>query len=199
MVNNDLYLEIDPKNYIILGPPKELELNWNNIGGLSFLSDDKLYDLSWAGYENSGFIKFVPQNKNKIRCFTCSPILIEKIKTELKQQLSKIRYQYECGGVIIKNQYQIATDDRSKILMQIKYTECKENPDLIFDWKTNSGRVEFTSVEFIKVFEKIRNFIQECFEIEFKHHDKINECSNVLDFCYIDLHKITWSSNNIIL
>ena len=57
-MNNNLYVEIDPKNQIILSCPKELELNWNNIGGLSFLSDEQLYDLSWAGYENSGFIKF---------------------------------------------------------------------------------------------------------------------------------------------
>ena len=196
-MNNNLYVEIDPKNQIILSCPKELELNWNNIGGLSFLSDDQLYDLSWAGYENSGFIKFDKENRNALRCFTCEPSLIEQIKSELKLKLSEIRYNYECSGVIVNDEYTLNTNDRSKILMQIKYLECKECDDLNFIWKTSSGKVEFTSSTFIKVFKKIREFIQKSFDLEVTICNNIDNCNDIISLVSINLNEIEWNSNQI--
>jgi hypothetical protein len=196
---SDLYIEVDPKNKTVLGSPKPLELNWNNIGGLVFLDDTKLSDLTWAGYENSGFIKFSIDNKNTLRCYSCESKLLEDIKTQLTQELSKIRYEYECGGVIINEQYSLSTDDRSKLLMQIKYLECKENLELEFIWKTSSGFIKLSSNEFIIIWDKIRNFIQRSFDLEYKMHSVISECEDFVSLLYIDLKSIPWESNKIII
>jgi hypothetical protein len=196
---NDIYLEIDPKNKKILSPPKELELNWNNIGGLCFLDEDKLIDLSWAGHANTGFIKFIATNKNAIRCFDCSDEIIEKIKLQLIEKLSNIRYHYECGGITVNNQYSLNTDDRSKLLMQMKYLYCKTNLNHNFKWKTSSGEVTFFSEEFIKIFDKIVEFIQRCFELELEMSKKINLCDNIISLCQINLNAIEWNFNTILL
>lgn len=196
---NDIYLEIDPKNKKILSPPKELELNWNNIGGLCFLDEDKLIDLSWAGYTNTGFIKFSAANKNAIRCFDCSAEIIEKIKLQLIEKLSNIRYTYECGGIIVNNQYSLNTDDRSKLLIQMKYLYCKTNLNHKFKWKTSSGEVTIFSNEFIKIFDKIVEFTQKCFELEMEMSNKINLCHNIIGLCQINLNEIEWNFNNVTL
>jgi hypothetical protein len=196
---NDIYLEIDPKNKKILSPPTELELNWNNIGGLCFLDEDKLIDLSWAGYPNTGFIKFSAANKNVIRCFDCSDEIIEKIKLQLIEKLSNIRYNYECGGITVNNQYSLNTDDRSKLLMQMKYLYCKTNSNHEFKWKTSSGEIIFFSEEFIKIFDKIVEFIQKCFELELEMSKRINLCGNIISLCQINLNAIEWNFNTILL
>jgi hypothetical protein len=198
-VMNDLYFEVDPKRKEILAPPRQLELNWNNIGGLLFLDDNKLSDLSWAGYENSGFIKFTKENKDTLRCYSCGDKIIDQIKTELIKKLSEIRYNYECGGVIVNNSYMLNTDDRSKLLMQMKYLECKYNPNLMFKWKTTSGFIEFSSNDFVIIFEKIWDFIQECFDMEKKISSRISKCDKFIDLLYIDLNSINWNFNKIII
>ena len=194
---NNLYFEVDPKCKEILAPPKQLELNWNNIGGLSFLDDNQLSDLSWAGYKNSGFIKFTRENKDTLRCYTCSDKIIDQIKTELIKKLSEIRYSYECGGVIVNNSYMLSTDDRSKLLMQMKYLECKSNQDSIFKWKTTSGFIEISSKDFIIIFEKIWNFIQNCFDVEEQISSRIFKCDKFIELLYIDLNSTNWNFNNI--
>jgi hypothetical protein len=196
-MNESLYVEIDPKENKILSPPKPLEINWKNIGGLSFLTDDKLNDLSWAGYENSGFIKFNLESKNILRCFSYDPTLIDQIKMKLKEELSNIRYEYECGGIVVNNQYSISTDDRAKILLQSKYLQCMEDSKLTFYWKTSSGFYYFTSQEFITLFKKITEFIQKCFDYEKVLIDSIEECKDLIQLLYVKLDKNTWNFNVI--
>jgi hypothetical protein len=196
---NDLYIEIDPKNKKLLSPPKKLELNWNNISGLCFLEDDKLFDLSWAGYENTGFIKFNEENKNAIRCFEYDNEILNQIKIKLKKKLSEIRYNYECGGIILDNKYTIDTDDRSKLLMHLQYSYCKDNLDNAFIWRSSGGNISLTSEEFIVIFHKVVEFIQRCDELEAEYVEKINSCTDVINLCYINLDKIDWNFNSIAL
>jgi hypothetical protein len=198
-MENDLYFKINPKERKILDSPKPLELNWNNIGGLPFLSEEQLLDLSWAGYDGVGFIKYDIDNKNSLRCYSCDEKILLSIKWELIKKLSEDRYNYECGGVIINNQYKISTDDRSKLLLQIKYSECLDDDNLIFNWKTSSGFVEFTSDKFINLYKKIRLFYQKCFDIEFQYNNQINSCNEFVNLLYLNLNNIPWNFNNIIL
>jgi len=197
MTTDKLYVEVDLKNKIILSSPAPLELNWKNIGGLPFLEEHKLQDLSWAGYENYGFIKFHNDNRIILRCFSCDFGLLEKIKSELKIKVSEIRYAYECGGVVINDQYVINTDDRSKLLIQMKYLQCKENLNSHFSWKTSSGSVEFDSPVFINLYMKIMDFIQNCFDLESSVYDNINQCKDIIDVLNINLHSIDWNFNKI--
>lgn len=196
-MNNDLYIKVNLKEKTILEPPKELELNWNNISGLCYLSDNELKDLSWAGYDDIGFIKFTKDNLILVEDYYISAEIISQIKRELKDILSEMRYTYETGGVIIDNRYHLSTSDRSKILIYGKYLECLSNPELSFNWKSTSGPIHLTANEFIGIFNGIQKFTQECFDIEIKFIEKINSCSTILELFSIDLTSIEWTSNHI--
>lgn len=198
-MNNSLYVEIDLESKKIINFPKELDINWKNISGLCYLSDSELFDLSWAGYPQTGFIKYCPENIEKIKLFSIDNDIFLQIKDTLKQHLSEIRYQYETNGVIIDNRYQLSTTDRSKILMQGKYLECINDESLSFKWKSQSGVVDLSSKEFIKIFNQIQIFIQKTFEVEITYIEKINSCDNIIDLFSIDLNKIDWNTNHITL
>jgi hypothetical protein len=197
MMLNDLYLEINPTSKKIISYPKKLELNWNNVGGISYLDDDKLYDLSWAGYPENGFVKFSKDKRYTISKLFCDDSLFSLIKSKIKNYLSEIRYNEECKGVIINDQYIIDTNDRSKLLLLMKYMECLSHPDLKFKWKAKSGYIDFTSSQFIIIYNKIQEYIQKCFDLEFSLSCNLDECDTVVKILALDLENVSLISNNI--
>lgn len=194
---NDLYLEINPVCKKIIGYPKKLEVNWNNIGGLCYLEDEKLFDLSWAGYPENGFVKFSKNKKFTINNLTFDDSILSSIKTKLKTYICEIRYLSECNGVLVNNQYYMDTDDRSKLHMLMKYNECILNENLNFNWKTKSGYMKFTSEDFIRLYNKIQTYIQKCFDLEFDLYNKIDNCDTIVKLLSLDLENISWVSNSI--
>ena len=193
----DLYFEINPKEKKILSPPEKLEINWKNISGIVYLNKDELYDLSWAGYPNHGFLKFSKENEKKLKEFECDSILFEIIKSQFKDQISSLRYEIECSGINIDNRYEISTDDRSKTLLLLKYLECNSNNDLKFKWKSKSGFIDFTSSEFIKMVNEIQKFFQKLFDLEFDLNNHIDKCNDILDIFSLISNDISWPSNMI--
>jgi hypothetical protein len=198
-MNSDLYIEVDIENKRILDFPKKLDINWNNISGLCYLSDSELSDLSWAGHPNIGFFKYTPDNIEIIKLFSIENNLFLQIKESIKGNLSELRYHHETNGVIIDNRYQLSTSDRSKILMQGKYFECLSDDSLLFDWKSQSGTINLNSKDFIKIFKEIQKFIQKSFDIEIDYMKKIDECNTIIDLFSIDINSIEWNSNHISL
>lgn len=198
-MNTDLYIKLDLENKKIIDFPKKLDSNWNNISGLCYLSDLELSDLSWAGYPDTGFIKYSPDNIEKIKSFSIDNEVFSQIKDTLKINLSGLRYHHETSGAIIDNRYQLSTTDRSKLLMQGKYFECIDDDSLSFNWKSQSGTISLTSKEFVKIFKEIQKFIQKTFEIEIDYINKIDNCHNIVDLFSIDLKTIEWNTNHIIL
>lgn len=196
-VLDDLYFEINPKEKKILSIPKELENNWKTICGLRYLSQDELFDFSWVGYYEEGFLKFCKENEEKLKQFTVDATLFNSIKCHLKDIVSSLRYEIECSGVIVDNRYEISTDDRSKTMIQLKYLECISNDTLNFKWKTKSGFVDFTSADFIKMTNQVQKFFQNLFNIEFDICNKIEESKSILDLLSIFTDEISWTSNSI--
>ena len=54
---NDLYVLVDSKQNLIISPIMELPLNWGNMSGVKYLSEEKLADVSWAGEVGLGWKK----------------------------------------------------------------------------------------------------------------------------------------------
>jgi len=197
VIDSDIYFYVDLNNKKILEEPKPLQTNWKNISGLSFLSDNELLDLSWAGHDGFGFIKFDPINQEKIKKYSFDEHVLLKFKSQLKDKLNRDRIHHEKKGVIINNQYLIKLDVPTKISLSMKYLQCNSNKNLFFNWETSSGYKEFTSLEFIHLFEKIMQFIQTSIDIKIKYSKKIDLCSSIAELIPIQFSNIKWNSNEI--
>lgn len=193
----NLYFEIDPKKEEILSPAKQIETNWRNISGLIYLPDEKLYDLSWAGYENCGFLKLSKDNSEKIERFQSNFDVLNFVKSLCKDLTSSNRYNKECGIINIDGKYSLQLTDRCKLLITMKYLECIYTKDLTFEWKTISGYVNFKSSDFIKLYMAIQKYVQTLYDEEKNIMEKIDSCKNISNLLNIDLDLN--SSNNIAL
>jgi|LakMenE18May11ns_1017448.scaffolds.fasta_scaffold9885095_2 hypothetical protein len=184
---DDLYFEINPNESKILGPPINLDINWNNISGIVFLNKEELYDLSWAGYSNIGFIKICSDNKNTIKSLYYDSNILNLVKSKWKSKVSENRKQIELIPLEINNSFSIQLTERCKSSIIMKYHECLGNENLKFNWKTLSGFFEFDSKMFLNLYAKIQNYIQNLFELEYKIHKKIEECENISNLMDLDL------------
>jgi hypothetical protein len=194
---SELYIEIDPREGKILDYPKKLETNWKNIGGLVYLDESQLKDLTWAGYLNSGFIKICKNSIDTLRNFTYDQKIFDDMKITLKDEITSLRNLHESSGVIVNNIYHINIDKHSNIMMLCKYQECLLDPEFTFNWKVTGSFFKFKSDEFINLFLKIQKYIQTLFDKEFELHNEIDKCNNIVELISIDLENISWSDNKI--
>jgi hypothetical protein len=183
----NLYFEINPKEKKILSAPKELDINWKNISGIIFLSKDELYDLSWAGYTGSGFLKIDKENIDVIKNFNFDFDVLNITKSKFKDIVSNNRYEKELQPLLINNKFSIRLTEKFKLHLLMKYNECILNEDLKFNWKTLGGHIEFTSGEFLKLYQKVQNYIQNLFDLEIDLHKKIDHCESILSVIELDL------------
>lgn len=196
-IDGDIYFYVDLDNKKILEEPKPLQTNWKNISGLSFLTDDELSDLSWAGHDGFGFIKFDSINQEIIKDYSFDGPILLKFKSQLKDKLNRDRIRHEKKGVIVNNQYLIKLDVPTKISLSMKYLQCNSNKNLFFNWETSSGYKEFTSLEFINLFEKIMQFIQTSIDIKIEYSKKIESCNTISELISVKFSSIKWNSNEI--
>ena len=194
---DDLYFEINPNESKILGPPINLDINWNNITGIVFLTKEELYDLSWAGYSNIGFVKICNDNKNTIKSLYYDSIILNSVKSKWKDKVSENRKEIELIPLEINGSFSIQLTERCKLSIIMKYYECLMNENLKFNWKTLSGFFEFDSKMFLNLYSKIQNHIQNLFELEYKIHKEIEECENIASLIDLDLDIIY--NNKILL
>lgn len=185
---NDLYFEINPKKNYITSQPKQLEHNWRNISGFIYLSEEQKYDLSWAGYENIGFIKIIEDNGEKLQNFKSLFNVSESLKTIMRKNLSHNRYEKETGIVVLNNEYRIQLTEECKLSLVMKYIECLNNPDLIFSWKFINGYYDFTTSKFKKFYDEIQKYTQKLFDIEKTILEDINSKNNIKDLLSMDLN-----------
>lgn len=183
----NLYLEINPTKNEVSGPPIELDVNWNNIGGIIFLSDDELYDLSWAGHENVGFIKLCNENKDRIMQLDYYPPILNALKVKYKEILHNYYLVKENSPIIINEKFSLQLTEKNKLDLIMKYHECLNDLNLIFKWKTVSGFVELTSEEFINLYLKIQKYIQSLRDLEYSIYNQIDECKNIVDFLNLNV------------
>lgn len=184
---NDLYFEINPKEKKILSPPQELDINWKNISGILFLSKDELYDLSWAGYPEIGFVKIDKENIDLIKNLTYDDYIFNISKSKCNAAVSQNRYEKEIQTLLVDNEFSIQLSEKFKLNMLMKYNECIANSNLSFHWKTISGFVEFDSKKFLKLYKIIQQYTQSLFDLERDLYKKIEDCQDIKSLIELDL------------
>jgi hypothetical protein len=194
---DDFYFEINPNESKIIGPPINLDVNWGNISGIIFLTKEEIYDLSWAGHPNFGFIKISKENKSSIKKLYYDNTILNSLKAKWKDKVSYSRNEKEIIPLEIDNSFSIQLTERCKLSMVMKYNECLMNDNYKFNWKTLSGFIEFDSKMFLDLYSKIQNYIQNLFELEYKIHKEIEECESIASLIDLDLEIIY--NNKILL
>lgn len=184
---NNLYFEINPKTKTIKSRPKQLDHNWKNISGLLYLSESQIYNLSWAGYEEDGFIKITKENAERLEDFNSDFNALDSLKIIFKQQVSYNRSIKDSGVITIDNKYSIQLTDKCKTALSMKYLECITLKDLKINWKTLSGFIEFSDSEFKVLFLKIQKYIQNLFDIEKSIYLKIENSKTFKELLDIDI------------
>ena len=183
----DLYFEINPKQNKIISSPKELQTNWKNISGITYLSKKELYDLSWAGYDNFGFVKICADNYDILKKLKYETSIFLVTKSKYKDIVSDNRRDQELNPLLVDNRFSVQLTDKFKLHLLMKYNECISDKDLEFNWKTISGPVEFTSEKFLIFYKKIQKYIQKLYDIEMELHKKIDAVENMKDLLKLDL------------
>lgn len=184
---NDLYFEINPKEKKILSPPQELDVNWKNISGILFLSKDELYDLSWSGYLDIGFVKIDKENIDLIKNLTYDDYIFNITKSKFNTIVSQNRYEKEIQTLLVDNKFSIQLSEKFKLNVLMKYNECIVNNNLSFHWKTIGGFVEFDSKKFLKLYKKIQEYAQSLFDLERDLYKKIEDCQDIISLIELDL------------
>lgn len=75
------------------------------------------------------------------------------------------RWEAETGGIVFSGLI-IATDDRSKLLINGAAVEAMLDPDYSMQWKTPAGFVELSSAQVLAVARAVRAHVQKCFDRE---------------------------------
>jgi hypothetical protein len=183
----DLYFEINPKQNKIISSPKELQTNWKNISGITYLSKKELYDLSWAGYDNFGFVKICIDNYDTLKKLKYENSIFLVTKSKYKDIVSDNRRDQELRPLLVDNRFSVQLTDKFKLHLLMKYNECISDTNLKFNWKTISGPVEFTSEKFLIFHKKIQKYIQKLYDMEIELHKKIDSVENMKDLLKLDL------------
>ncbi|MGQ9367404.1 DUF4376 domain-containing protein [Azospirillum sp. ST 5-10] len=87
-------------------------------------------------------------------------------KAARKEALAEQRWTVECGGITVGGT-RIATDDRSKLLLNGKYRVAEKSPDAGHRWKSEDGtELVLTSAQVIAIGDAVADHVQACFDRE---------------------------------
>ena len=79
--------------------------------------------------------------------------------------IAERRWEREVGGIVVAG-LTIATDDRSKLLINGAAVEAMLDLNYQMQWKTPSGFVELTASQVLAVARAVRAHVQACFDRE---------------------------------
>ncbi|SMF83189.1 protein of unknown function [Azospirillum oryzae] len=108
-----------------------------------------------------------PENNRIIRVWNVEPIPLGEVRAARKEALADIRWEHECGGITMPDGSVIATDDRSKTLLNGKYRTAEKYPDRFHRWKGTDGtEIALTSAQVIAIGDAVSDHVQACFDRE---------------------------------
>lgn len=81
------------------------------------------------------------------------------------EQIAARRYQAETAGIEVDGMA-VATDDRSKLLINGAAVEAMLDPEYVMRWKAGGAFVDLTAQQVIAVARAVRAHVQACFDRE---------------------------------
>ncbi|WP_162488221.1 DUF4376 domain-containing protein [Azospirillum lipoferum] len=94
------------------------------------------------------------------------PIPLAEVRAARKEALAALRWERECSGITMPDGSFIATDDRSKTLLNGKYRTAEKYPERLHRWKGPEGEVTLTSGQVIAIGDAVSDYVQACFDRE---------------------------------
>ena len=107
-----------------------------------------------------------PARGRVVRTWDVEPIPLDEVKAARKDALAALRWERECGGITLADGSIIATDDRSKTLLNGKYRTAEKYPDRLHRWKGPVGEITLTSAQVIAIGDAVSDHVQACFDRE---------------------------------
>ncbi|WP_395452837.1 DUF4376 domain-containing protein [Azospirillum melinis] len=107
-----------------------------------------------------------PEYGRTKRVWNVEPMPLEEVRQARKDALAELRWRRECGGIVMHDGSVIATDDRSKTLLNGKYRTAEKYPDRLHRWKGAESEIILTSAQVIAIGDAVSDHVQNCFDRE---------------------------------
>lgn len=111
---------------------------------------------------------------------------IEPLKANKLVALAQHRYNVETGGMTV-NGMKVATDDRSKSLINGAFNLCQAVPTTTVQWKTPEGFIPLTAAQVTAIAVAMGQFVQACFAAEAVHITTINALATAQEVLSYDI------------
>ncbi len=179
---NDFYILVDRKKKIIINKIQKLPEYWNNISGLSNLSDEELSDLSWSGNSDLGFIRI---NSEELEEYSSNEENLKLNKFEIKKLVSESK-SYKKNEYVIFDGVKVPVDDTTRYAILIKKLQSLKDESLTFNFKCFGEYFTFTALQMIELSDIIEEYVQSLYDKEMQIFNQIDSCEKVSDFVNID-------------
>ncbi|QIG20497.1 DUF4376 domain-containing protein [Pseudomonas monteilii] len=93
------------------------------------------------------------------------PVLPEPPVPDWTSLIAARRYQTETAGIELQGM-QVATDDRSKLLINGAALRASREPGYTLRWKTGDGFIDLSGVQVLAMADAVADHVQRCFDRE---------------------------------
>jgi len=187
VITSNLYVLVDKTQKTVLTPIQELLENWNNINGLSFLDEEKLADLEWAGHPGQGWIKF---NSDDLSEFTYDDVWLNISKNNIKSKVANERWKKE-NEILIFEGNELKLDDKTKMSLQNAKLSLTKTQSI--HWKFRNGFSNLTYTQLANLYNFTFNYTTQCFGEEMRVCDLVSSATTLEELRSLDL-TCSWPS-----
>jgi len=106
----------------------------------------------------------------------CEPYGLPQIKARVLGNLAARRWQIETGGTTVAG-IALATDDRTKLLLQGAAQAAQNNPAFTTRWKTPAGWVQLDASAVSACYSAVFEHVENCFARESELAAQIDACT----------------------
>lgn len=182
---NNVYILVDHEKREIVGQPIDLPENWRNIHGTNALSEEELYDLSWAGHQYIGLVKY---NSKKISTYSYTEDWLDLAKQFFKVYIADKRWESQSKDLNFKAKF-FKFDESGRSAMSFKLMTLGEGETV--NWKFKNGYKVLEGDEFKEMTRFANDYCQQCFDVEMEFQEKVNAADTLKDIQALNLD-IDW-------
>ena len=180
---NDFYVYVDFNEKTLLSQIQKLPENWNNINGLNKIDDHQLKDLSWAGYENKGWIRY---NSKSLIEYEYSDEWLSLSKDGILQEIANAAKSKTTGIIEFKGKKLFLNLETKSNLMftrlNLNLEKSQKIPVIFCD-----GIQEINYSNFVDLYNFVDSYTKKCLLIQLDLTDKVKSAQN-----FEELQKISF-------
>lgn len=182
---NDFYVYVDFNEKTLLSQIQKLPENWNNINGLNKIDVHQLKDLSWAGYENKGWICY---NSKSLIGYEYNDEWLSLSKDSIVQEIKNAARNKITGIIEFKDKKLFLNLETKSNLMftrlNLNLEKSQKIPVIFCD-----GIQEINYSNFVDLYNFVDSYTKKCLLIQLDLTDKVKSAQNLED-----LQKINFDS-----